>query len=109
MKGALFLEKTLASFVSSLLVEVSFCSSLSDRIYLSLSITLLDEMLSQFCSSTMAQLLLARGETSMRLGLRRRPRLLDVEVFHSVSNRDMQLEVPVLGLSSKSCCYFRLH
>jgi hypothetical protein len=44
----------------------------------------------------------------MRFGLRSLPILREEEAFHSLSNRDMQLEVPVFGLSSKSYYYFLL-
>lgn len=57
---------------------------------------LLDEMLSQFYSSTIEQPL-DKGCTSNFLDFRVEPRLL-VEPFHSLSNFDIQLEDPVSGL-----------
>lgn len=58
---------------------------------------------SQFYSS-ISLMLYAYLDDSVFFGFNSIPKLQE-EVFHSVSNRDKQLDVPVLGLSSLSWCF----
>lgn len=87
-------------FMSYIGKNESFNSSFTTTASFSFSSVLLLEMFSEFYSSTAPKEVI-KGEESIFLGLRMLPKLL-VEEVHSDSKRDMQLDVPVLGLSSKS-------